>query len=45
MWPAMKKIRYPIISLLAVCFFAGYASISYSWQDETHIAIALASGY
>ncbi len=45
MWPAMKKIRYPIITLLAVFFIASFAGNSYPWHDETHIAIAKAKGY
>jgi len=41
----MKKTKYPIITLLAVFVVASFTGISYPWHDETHIAIAKATGY
>jgi len=41
----MIKTRYPIITLLTVLFLTSFASNSYPWHDETHIAIAKATGY
>ena len=41
----MNKTKYPIITLLAVFYIASFASNSYPWHDETHIAIAKATGY
>jgi hypothetical protein len=45
MWPAMKKIRHPIITLLAVFVVISFAGNSYPWHDETHIAITKTTGY
>jgi len=36
----MKKAKHLIITLLAVFVLASFTGISYSWHDETHIAIA-----
>jgi hypothetical protein len=41
----MKKAKYSIITLLAVFFVISFAGDSYPWHDETHIAIAKATGY
>jgi len=41
----MKIAKYPIITLLTVLFLVGFASNSYPWHDETHIAIAKSTGY
>jgi hypothetical protein len=41
----MNKAKYPIITLLAVFFVISFAGDSYPWHDETHIAIAKATGY
>jgi len=41
----MKKTKYPIITLIAVFFVISFAGNSYSWHDETHIAIAKSTGY
>ena len=41
----MKKTKYPIIPLLTVFFIVSFTGILYSWHDETHIAIAKATGY
>ena len=41
----MKKTRSLIITLITVFVLASFTGISYSWHDETHIAIAKATGY
>jgi hypothetical protein len=41
----MRKTKYPIIFLLTVLFITSFAGNSYSWHDETHIAIAKAADY
>ena len=41
----MKKTRYPINILLTVFFVTSFTGNSYSWNDETHLAIAKAAGY
>ncbi len=41
----MKKTKYPIITLLTVFFLISFIGNSYPWHDETHIAIAKATGY
>jgi hypothetical protein len=41
----MKKTKYPIITFLTFFFLISFAGNSYSWNDETHIAIAKAAGY
>jgi len=41
----MKKAKHLIITLLAVFVLASFTGISYSWHDETHIAIAKTTGY
>jgi len=41
----MNKTKYPIIALLVVFSIISFASNSYPWHDETHIAIAKATGY
>jgi len=41
----MKKAKYPIITFLTVLLITSFASNSYPWHDETHIAIAKATGY
>jgi len=41
----MKKVKYPIITLLTVFFIISFAGNSYPWHDETHIAIAKTTGY
>jgi len=41
----MNKTNYSIITLLAVFFITSFAGNSYPWHDETHIAIAKATGY
>jgi hypothetical protein len=41
----MRNTRYPIISVLSVFLIAILYGNSYSWHDETHIAIVKASGY
>ncbi|MBW2090445.1 MAG: hypothetical protein JRI37_15990 [Deltaproteobacteria bacterium] len=41
----MKKTKYPIITFLTVFFLIGFSGNSYPWHDETHIAIAKATGY
>ena len=41
----MIKTKYLTIPLLAVFFIASFTGNSYSWYDETHIAIAKATGY
>jgi hypothetical protein len=45
MWSAMKKATCPIVILLSIFFVISFAGNSYSWHDETHIAIAKATGY
>jgi hypothetical protein len=41
----MKKARFIFISLLSIFLITAFAGNSYSWHDETHIAIAKAAGY
>jgi len=41
----MNKTKYPIITLLLIFFVISFAGNSYPWHDETHIAIARATGY
>jgi hypothetical protein len=41
----MKKAKYSILPLLVVFFLASFTGNSYPWHDETHIAIAKATGY
>lgn len=41
----MRKIKYPIITLLTFFFITSFVGNSYPWHDETHIAIAKATGY
>ena len=41
----MKKAKYPIVTLLTIFFVIGFAGKLYPWHDETHIAIAKATGY
>ena len=41
----MKKAKYPIITLLSIFLVISFAGNSYPWHDETHIAIAKATGY
>jgi pentose-5-phosphate-3-epimerase len=41
----MKKAKYPIVTLLTVFFVISFVGNSYPWHDETHIAIAKATGY
>jgi len=41
----MKKVKYHIITLFAVLFIVSFTGNSYPWHDETHIAIAKATGY
>jgi len=41
----MKKANFPIVILLSIFFVINFAGNSYSWHDETHIAIAKATGY
>lgn len=41
----MKKTRSLIITLIAIFVVASFTGNSYSWHDETHIAIAKATGY
>jgi hypothetical protein len=41
----MKKAKYPIITLLTILIVIGVSGNSYSWHDETHVAIAKAAGY
>ena len=40
----MKK-RVPINVVLAVFLLFPFATLSYAWHDETHLAIAKAAGY
>jgi hypothetical protein len=41
----MNKAKYPIITLLTIFIVIVVAGNSYSWHDETHVAIAKAAGY
>jgi len=41
----MKAIKYPVITLLSILFVIIFSGNSYPWHDETHIAIAKATGY
>ena len=41
----MRKTKNIIIGLLSVCFVISFTSNSYTWYDETHIAIAKITGY
>jgi len=41
----MKKAKYPIVILLSIFFVISFVGNSYPWHDETHIAIAKATGY
>jgi hypothetical protein len=41
----MKRSKHPIIILLTILFITSFSSNSYPWHDETHIAIAKATGY
>jgi len=41
----MKKAKYPIVTLLTVFFVISFVGNSYPWHDETHIAVAKATGY
>jgi hypothetical protein len=41
----MKRLKHPIIILLTILFITSFSSNSYPWHDETHIAIAKATGY
>ena len=41
----MKKTKYLTIPLLTVIFIVSFTGNSYPWHDETHIAIAKATGY
>jgi len=41
----MKKTRSLIITLIAIFVVASFTGNSYSWHDETHIAIAKTTGY
>jgi hypothetical protein len=41
----MNKTNYSIIILLSIFFVISFAGNSYPWHDETHIAIAKATGY
>jgi hypothetical protein len=41
----MKKAKYPIITLLTILIVIVVVGDSYSWHDETHVAIAKAAGY
>jgi hypothetical protein len=41
----MKKTRYPINILFTVFFVISFTGNSYSWNDETHLAIAKSAGY
>jgi len=41
----MKKAKYPIITLLSIFIVIVTVGNSYSWHDETHVAIAKAAGY
>ena len=39
------KAKYSIITILAIFFVISFTGNSYSWHDETHMAIAKAAGY
>jgi hypothetical protein len=41
----IKKAKYPITAGLIMFFVVGFAINAYPWHDETHIAIAKATGY
>lgn len=41
----MDKSRYSVIALLAVFFVISFSGNSYPWHDETHLAVAKATGY
>ena len=41
----MKKANCPIVILLSIFFVISFSVNSYSWHDETHIAIAKVTGY
>lgn len=41
----MKKAKYPIVTVLTIVIITVFAGNSYSWHDETHVAIAKAAGY
>ena len=41
----MKKAKYPIVTLLTIFFVISFIGHSYPWHDETHIAIAITTGY
>ncbi len=41
----MKKSKHPIITLLTFLFVISFSGNSYPWHDETHVAIAKATGY
>ena len=41
----MKELKYPIITFLSIFLIISFAGNSYSWNDETHIAIAKVTGY
>ena len=41
----MRKANYPIVTLLSIFFVISFSGNSYPWHDETHIAIAKATGY
>jgi len=41
----MKKTKSPLIIFLAVFFLTGFSANSYSWNDETHVAITKVTGY
>lgn len=41
----MKKTKSPLIIFLAIFFLTGFSANSYSWNDETHIAITKVTGY
>ena len=41
----MKELKYPIITFLSIFLIISFAGNSYSWNDETHIAIAKVTWY
>ncbi len=41
----MKKANYPIVTLLSIFLLISFSNSSYPWHDETHMAIAKATGY